>query len=472
MVFQLGTVMKSFALIVMGVSTLLASASSRGQNVEQVLDTTFGTDGRRTIAFDAGGDNRDVAVDAVRTPAGDVYVVGEVQTANGKRVGISKLTFSGALDTSFGSGGKLVLDLCMDVAVRDAEFNGSTFFILGETLACGSGGTIDGRMAKLNLNGTLDTSFDGDGLISFPLVTGENTEDRVWRMHRNPITGELIVAASVRLANLNNREVPIALRFNGSGALVNRMVGPGFTEDSRFTDVKRANIGSEGYTFAVYRLGSDLASSGGIYRMDNSLMPVQSFGTAGFVGVRESNTQVIGCSSGSDLEMTELVVMGTEIYLLGSDPFLDNFAFAMVNRDGNNRITECGGPRIDEVKATFVDTINETGKIYLGGSCAVSTPSGVSFEMCVAAVRQDFSQNARLIIDPSFNPNAGDQSQPLRVGFTAASNETPFANARFIMRTGSNRTLIGGERRWSFNDRDFAVAQFRLVPSLLRNGFE
>lgn len=449
--------------------TLLAAIGNPAlaQNQEQRLDPAFGVDGRRTVAFDAGSLDTDEAIDAVRTPNGDVYLIGEIDTDNGLRVGIAKLDPSGNLDTSFGANGKAVLDLCMS-RVRDALLLGTRILILGETLACGDG-TRDGRIASVNGNGTLDNTFGNGGVASFRWVAGQNTADSVYRMVRNELTGQIVVAGSVFVSVLN-REVPIAGALSSMGALQTTIYGPsGFAENTRLVDVKRVMGG--GYAFAVQRDGDDLASSGGIFRVDDTLSWFSGFGSSGYVGLRESSTQVLGCSLSMAIYVNRLEVVGGRIYALGhGGPAGSGFAYGMVDSSGGSRITECGGPSVRFLNASFSDTVDEDGTIYIAGGC-YSGPGG-NLEMCAAALRVNSFQDRRLEIDAGFNPGAPDPTRPVSVSFTAATAADVVSEANFILRTGAGRTLIGGWRKWTFQDWDYAAARFYPATPLLRDGFE
>lgn len=449
--------------------TLLAAISTPAlaQNQEQRLDPAFGVDGRRTVAFDAGSLDKDVAIDAVRTPNGEIYLIGEIDTDNGLRVGIAKLDPSGNLDASFGVNGKAMLDLCMS-RVRDALLLGTRILILGETLACGDG-TRDGRIASVNSNGTLDNAFGNGGVVSFQWLAGENTADSVYSMVRNELTGQIVVAGSVYVSALN-RELPIAGALSSVGALQTTIFGPsGFPENTRLVDVKRV-IGG-GYAFAVQRDGDDLASSGGIFRVDDTLSWFSGFGSSGYVGLREGNTQALGCSSSVRIFISRLEVMGGRLYALGHEGTGGlGFAYGMVDTSGGSRITECGGPRIRFVNASFSDTMTEDGRIYIAGGCN-SGPSG-NLEMCAAALRVNSLQDRRLEIDSGFNPGAPDPTRPIGVSFTAAAAADVVSEANFILRIGFGRTVIGGWRKWTFQDWDYAAARFYPATPLLRDGFE
>src|SRR5207248_10643108 len=80
-------------------------------NTDGSLDTTFGTGGIKTIDFALGNGDDDFASDVAVQADGKIVVVGTASTAaNGDDFAIARLNADGSLDTSFGTGGKANVD--------------------------------------------------------------------------------------------------------------------------------------------------------------------------------------------------------------------------------------------------------------------------------------------------------------------------------------------------------------------------
>jgi uncharacterized delta-60 repeat protein len=121
-------------------------------NTDGSLDTSFDTDGKVTAAIGTGTDQ---AWAVSLQPDGALVVAGE-STSD---FAVARFTTAGALDTSFDTDGKLVFamglstDTAQDVAIQSD----------GKILLTGTTNGYGQALARLNPNGTFDTSFDGDG---------------------------------------------------------------------------------------------------------------------------------------------------------------------------------------------------------------------------------------------------------------------------------------------------------------------
>jgi len=127
-------------------------------NADGSIDTTFNGTGKQTVDF--GG--IDSAYGAALTPDGKIVVAGEGGPGNDML--IARLNSDGSLDSSFGTGGKATVDFgghdgALDVAVQPD----GKIVLVGRTDTVGSG---DFAIARLNTNGTLDTTFSGDGELT------------------------------------------------------------------------------------------------------------------------------------------------------------------------------------------------------------------------------------------------------------------------------------------------------------------
>ncbi|WP_326719998.1 calcium-binding protein [Streptomyces sp. NBC_00243] len=152
--------------------TFYADFSVMRHNVDGSVDTTFGGgDGEVLTDFEQGEDR---AQGVTLQPDGKIVVVGRTQRTADEFAGCCWLTVArynadGSLDTTFGGTGWVVPELAggaeegWAVAVQPD----------GKILAAGSaGGTF--TAVRFNANGTLDPTFDGDGkvLTSFQDVGG------------------------------------------------------------------------------------------------------------------------------------------------------------------------------------------------------------------------------------------------------------------------------------------------------------
>ncbi len=122
------------------------------------LDTTFSGDGKKTFAW--GALSRAMAV--VVLPDGRLLLAG-FSGPEGGDIQVARLKSNGALDPTFGTGGKAPVDFGGDdFGLAMARQANGRILVAGRSSA---GGAV---VARLRANGTLDPGFDGDGRLTLP----------------------------------------------------------------------------------------------------------------------------------------------------------------------------------------------------------------------------------------------------------------------------------------------------------------
>jgi uncharacterized delta-60 repeat protein len=129
------------------------------------LDTSFGDDGIVTRDFNGFDDLfRDLALQS----DGKIVVAGRQTEADGSTTRFTVFRFhpDGSLDAAFGTDGVVVVDFTgLSAAATGIALQADGKIVAGGTTETGAGGrsTRDFAVARLHPDGTLDTSFDGDG---------------------------------------------------------------------------------------------------------------------------------------------------------------------------------------------------------------------------------------------------------------------------------------------------------------------
>jgi uncharacterized delta-60 repeat protein len=122
------------------------------------LDPTFSGDGKKTFSW--GAISRATA--ALVLPNGKLLLAG-FSGPEGGNIQVARLNANGALDTTFGTGGKAAVDFGGDdfgaAMARQAN---------GRILVAGRSTTAGAVVARLRTTGTLDPDFDGDGRVTLP----------------------------------------------------------------------------------------------------------------------------------------------------------------------------------------------------------------------------------------------------------------------------------------------------------------
>ena len=132
-----------------------------------VLDPSFGSGGKVTTDFSGW---RDEGIEVAIDSSGRILLAGMTFSGSSYDFAVARYTSSGALDASFGSGGKVVIDLtgAFDVA-NDVAVDSSGRILLGGA----AGG--DFAVVRLTSSGALDSSFGTGGVVSTDFSGGADT---------------------------------------------------------------------------------------------------------------------------------------------------------------------------------------------------------------------------------------------------------------------------------------------------------
>ena len=150
------------------------------------LDRTFGEDGLVTTNFV----EREDAASAVALQAdGRIVVVGgAAQTARDSSFAVARYTRDGILDASFGDGGMLTTNFTMrDDSAADVAIHAD-----GRIVVVGTAGRGKFAVARYDSDGTRDITFDGDGTVMTEVAPGYDSARAV----AIDATGKIVVAGS------------------------------------------------------------------------------------------------------------------------------------------------------------------------------------------------------------------------------------------------------------------------------------
>ena len=130
-------------------------------------DTSFGTGGRVIVSI---ADSNDYPKDIFVQSDGKIVVAGAANVD----FGVIRLTPAGALDTTFGTGGKVMTDINgNDYAEAGALQADGKIIVAGR--GTGTGG-VDFILARYLTNGALDTSFGTGGKLSTAVGTADRSD--------------------------------------------------------------------------------------------------------------------------------------------------------------------------------------------------------------------------------------------------------------------------------------------------------
>jgi uncharacterized delta-60 repeat protein len=215
------------------------------------LDHTFGADGR---VSEPVGDGRGEAV--VIQPDGGIVTAGSRGTGAGRDFALSRHDSSGNLDHGFGNGGVAPADLggADDEAYDAALLPDGGIVAVGRTDAAGFT-KLDFGVARYRSGGTLDPSFDGDGIVKTDILGGGDQANAVAVQP----DGKIVVGGFTAAGTSSDFAL---VRYNADGTLDTSFDGDGIVTTDLGTpsdDVRALAIQPDGSIVAAGTAGEDVA---------------------------------------------------------------------------------------------------------------------------------------------------------------------------------------------------------------------
>jgi uncharacterized delta-60 repeat protein len=147
------------------------------------LDTSFSSDGKQTVAFDKGGSLNDRARGVAIDWFGGIIVAGSAQITSGGDYdfAVARLTSSGSLDSSFGTNGKVTTAFnrggSNDDGAQAVAIDNNGRIVAAGGAQFSSGGDYDFAVARYTSSGALDSSFSSDGKQTIAFDNGGTDAD-------------------------------------------------------------------------------------------------------------------------------------------------------------------------------------------------------------------------------------------------------------------------------------------------------
>jgi uncharacterized delta-60 repeat protein len=193
-------------------ASIRATASKPGS-----LDLTFSGDGRVITDFGA----YDVGKGVLIQRDGAIVVVGETQSQVNTNIAIVRYKANGDLDSTFGTGGKILADFSSRGEAGVLQPDGK-IVVAGQMT--GPDATGDFGLVRYEANGSPDASFDGDGKVATDFASGFDWAFAVALQS----DGKIVVAGSSRSVVPGARRYDVAIaRYNRDGSLDSSFDGDG-----------------------------------------------------------------------------------------------------------------------------------------------------------------------------------------------------------------------------------------------------
>ncbi|MCF6133433.1 T9SS type A sorting domain-containing protein [Flavobacterium wongokense] len=242
-------------------------------NTDGSLDTTFGTNGKVATYFGTAGATSDTANAVAIQNDGKIVVAGlsNLQATNISRFAALRYNTDGSLDTSFDNDGMLTASFgaFSDEATSLALQNDGKLVIGGNSSLAQNGGKIF-AIARFNSDGSLDTTFDSDGKVTTLIGTSSNG------LYSTILQGDgkILVAG---FSNSLNGNVLTIVRYNIDGSLDTSFDSDGIVNTiydfAAYTGLYALALQNDGKIVAAGRLNNYF----GVVRYNNASLATTTF---------------------------------------------------------------------------------------------------------------------------------------------------------------------------------------------------
>ncbi|MBA8889886.1 putative delta-60 repeat protein [Dokdonella fugitiva] len=198
-------------------------------------DTSFSFDGKTTVAVGAGAAT-DTSFNTIVQADGKIVTIGDgpdtAVNGDDSDMEVVRFNLDGSLDTSFSGDGKAFINIDAggtnnDRALDGVQLANGKLILVGNAEVTGQG--TDFAIVRLNADGSRDTSFDGDGRVTLHFDLDPTFKDEVASSVAIDASGNILVAGIAPHGSQSNYDFAIA-RLTPSGAL-----DPNFGGDGRVT---------------------------------------------------------------------------------------------------------------------------------------------------------------------------------------------------------------------------------------------
>ena len=219
-------VRKAFPLSRVSVFTLLATlvlAIGFGLIAQAAAgdpDRSFSIDGKVNTNFFS---RYDEATDVIQQTDGKILAVGYTTKSSGVDFALARYTSDGRLDDSFGGDGRVNTSFNRTQAARGVALQlDGKIVVVGVTITATQG--TDFAVARYNTDGTLDTTFSGDGKVTTNIF-GDRDQAADVAIQTD---GKIVVVGTAATTNQNRTVSDFAVvRYNTDGTLDRTFSGDG-----------------------------------------------------------------------------------------------------------------------------------------------------------------------------------------------------------------------------------------------------
>jgi uncharacterized delta-60 repeat protein len=367
-------------------------------NADGNLDNSFGTTG--IVNVDFNGKNDDASSVALQSD-GKIVVVGRAQNSsnNNSDIAVIRLNSDGTLDNSFATNGKFQLDVdgyAFDYALNVALQTDGKIVLVA---MAGTDMFAKNAVIRLNTNGTLDNTFDGDGILkafSFGSFTLSS-------LHSVAIQTD----GKILLAGSKNNNFSVA-RINSDGSLDNTYATSGIYSGTDMATESKLYIQNDGKLLATYSHATQTTVT--VVRLNQNGTEDSGFGTNGKV------TSQVGSPSTYDFTKDIIVQPNGKIIVTGSSYSSGSASdYLVIRYNSNGTIDNTFGSSSNGIVVTSVASTDEDrgksvklqsdGKIVVAGSSCTGSCDFVLLRYNNSDATTGVADNSIFLKSPVIFPN-------------------------------------------------------------------
>jgi uncharacterized delta-60 repeat protein len=298
-------------------------------NADGSVDTSFGGGtGRVELPVTYGSSS---AAPVIQSDGKVLITVGTPGSA--ADVKVVRLNADGTLDTGFGTGGAAVVAVASGIDTpRKILLQGDGKIIVAGTGNSGTTATNDFTLIRLNADGTLDTSFNGNGKLVVPVGTNADTANGALLQQ----DGKIVVSGTVATGTFPdyglirvNADGTLDSTFGNGGKLI-LPVGVGNDASYVVTQQGDGKLIAAGYSRSTTAADSDWDMS--LVRLNANGTLDTTFGSAGKVitHIGNQNDRIFAIQIQPDGKIVTAGTMNSQI----SNSLGGQFAITRYNADG------------------------------------------------------------------------------------------------------------------------------------------
>lgn len=355
---------------------VVAGSSSNGSNDDFALaryningtrDTTFNGIGKVITAIGAGDDH---AYSVIQQADGKLVVAGSSYNGSNDDFAIVRYNTDGSLDTSFAADGKLItaMGTSYDYAYSVIQQTDGKLVVAGTSYSQVVG-AYTFALARYNADGSLDTTFDGDGKLT-TLIGATSSAYSVIQQG----DGKLVAAGSASSMGFSvdfalvryNTDGSLDTTFSGDGKVTTATSGRGARSLIQQADGKLVVVGPDAGKVIMMRYSADGSLDVG-FDGDGKVATDPTNGAGTYLMFDDGAQSVIQQADG------KLVVASCDVY--SSDMFGgtgSDFALLRYNMDGSLDTTFSGDGRLTTAISVSRDVVysliqQANGKLVAAG---------------------------------------------------------------------------------------------------------